>query len=429
MAATPEVLLISAVLRTGDYLAPARAGIDTTYFNGHRAEWQWIEEFAAKHKKAPSRAVFRREFADFTIYKTDDVGWACEEVKRNHLSRALTKAMSDAASSLKADDPEAALMALHRTAVTLERDFDLSRLGDDLITDTDGVYEDVSKRAMSVKANGIAGVPIGFKTLDSRAGGLQTGLHVVAARLGHGKTWTMLRAAAEAVANGKKVQYDALEMTKSQVGMRFHRLMATVLKTGHSFTTSQLATGMGVDLLDYRDFLAALPDLTSGQMHVSDTQRGGVSPLTIASQIEANDPDVVFVDYLTLMDRKGDADSDWLDIAHLTGELKNLAHRYDIPIVVASQLNRSAGAGNHPGGAENLSRSDAVGQDADSVTTYKKVSDSVLRGFRAKDRHGQDGYSWWIEFKPDVGIIEECSYDRAQELKDDDADKRDAVGA
>jgi replicative DNA helicase len=174
---------------------------------------------------------------------------------------------------------------------------------------------------------------------------------------------------------------------------------------------------------DYRNFVQQLQQTMKGKLHISDASRGRVSSLTVASQIERNKPDIVFVDYLGLMSRG----PDWQGMAVLTGELKQIAVEYGVPIVVASQLNRENGLGKEPPGAEALALSDAVGQDADMVITMKLQSKSVLKMRMAKNRNGGGDHRWYMQFQPGDGIIKEISANKAIELSD--KDKEDQVMA
>ena len=131
--------------------------------------------------------------------------------------------------------------------------------------------------------------------------------------------------------------------------------------------------------------------------------------------IERNNPDVVFIDYLTLMDT-GD---DWRATANLSGQIKSLAQRYQVPVIVAAQINRS-GVGKEPPGPEHLSSSDSIGQDADAVVTLKQMSDRVVKMRLAKYRHGKDNEVWWCAFKPNTGHFEEITGDEAQDMINED---------
>jgi replicative DNA helicase len=175
-------------------------------------------------------------------------------------------------------------------------------------------------------------------------------------------------------------------------------------------------SGRGVDLLAYKTFLQELKENLSGRFIVNDTSRGRVSPSMIAAQIERNRPDIVFIDYLTLMNGQA---GDWQAISNLSGELKGLAMRYSVPIVAAAQINRM-GIGDDLPGAEHLAGADAIGQDADAVVTLAQKSRHVVRMKLAKYRHGQDGMAWWAEFRPNSGTFVEIAGEYAQDLMDQD---------
>ena len=120
-------------------------------------------------------------------------------------------------------------------------------------------------------------------------------------------SWTMMRMATAALLEGYNIQYNALEQTRAEVAMRIHTFLSSSVGQ-EIFRNMDLMQGRNFDLKSYKLFLKGMKDSISGRMHVSDTSRGRVSPLTIAAQIERNNPDIVFVDYLTLMEKTGDGD-------------------------------------------------------------------------------------------------------------------------
>ena len=228
-------------------------------------------------------------------------------------------------------------------------------------------------------------------------------------------SWTLMRMATAAIMDGYTVQYNALEQTRAEVSMRIHTLLSG--QVGQQlFANMDLMQGRNFDIDDYKQFLRGLRKEIGGRMHVSDTSRGKVSPLTIASQIERNKPDLVVIDYLTLMEK---TEADWQGVAKLSGELKMLAMEYQVPIVVAAQLNRAHGLSRRePAGPEALAQSDAIGQDADAVVTMRQASESVLEMKLVKYRHGLSGFKWRCHFEPGLGIFKEVGYDEAEALID-----------
>jgi replicative DNA helicase len=239
----------------------------------------------------------------------------------------------------------------------------------------------------------------------------------MAARLGQGKTWALVRSAVAALVAGKTVQFHALEQSKTQLGIRFTPFLARQFGDGKvMFKASDLQHGT-VDIVGYRKFLQELEKKTSGKLILDDTPRKKLSPLMLAAKIERNTPDVVIVDYLGLMNN---TPGDWSAVAALSADMKEMATTYDIPIIAANQLNRAAGIGRGNIGPEALSGADAIGQDADGVITLKSESKRTKSMYLAKYRHGEDGNRWMMHFEPNIGIFDEVSEDKAMDLRDAD---------
>lgn len=423
MAANPEIYLISSVLRDEDMDTALKAGISLQQFHACSDEWEWMEKYYLKYRKAPSKIAFKQKFSEFPIKTVNDTAHYSAEVRKNHARQSLTTTMRDVADHIADGDIDSAVKKMHSSIISIS-----SAMGDgtndsDIVTSWQDTYEEVEKRVERVGEHGMAGIPTGFTTLDERTGGAQPGhVWIVGARLGQGKSWTMMRMATAAIIEGYNVQYNALEQTRAEVAMRIHTFLSSSIGK-ELFRNLDLMQGHNFDLQAYKDFLGSLKENVSGRMHVSDTSRGRVSPLTIAAQIERNKPDVVFIDYLTLMEKSGDGD--WKSIARLSGEIKTIAMEYQVPIIAAAQLNRTMGLGKEPAGPEALAQSDAIGQDADAVITMRQMSNSVLQMKLAKYRHGLSGFKWHTQFQPSAGIFKEVTYERALELKDEDDEAAD----
>jgi hypothetical protein len=214
--------------------------------------------------------------------------------------------------------------------------------------------------------------------------------------------------ASAALVAGERVQYDALEQNRKAIGHRFSTFLSSEYATD-IFAAADLAKGSPhLDLISYKGFLQSLNESMPGELFISDQSRGKVTPLTIAAQIERNQPTIVFLDYITLMENE----KDWQSIAKLSGEMATLAQRYEIPIICAAQINRS-GEGIDPPKSSALSGSDAIGQDAAAVITMSRPSNSVMRLRLAKYRNDEDGQMWYCKFKPNTGCFDEISGDQA----------------
>jgi len=426
--AHPELMLISAVLKSKNMTAVSSSGVTAAWFHDYGRQWRWIERYVARYGRTPTPVAFKAKWSE-RLYGTDDIEYCIDLLRTNHTKQGMIELLMEASEDLNDDeDPLSVLSKMHGQLVGLRSDVDGTGSEIDLITDWKEVYEDVVDRAARAEEHGLAGIPTGFPTLDNLTGGIQPSqFWVVSARLGEGKTWTGIRMACAALYSGYRVQYNALEQSRKQIAMRVHAFLSG--KYGSEvFKSVDLQRGVGVNLIAYRKFLSSLDKkITSGAFVVNDTSRGRVNALSLAAQIERNSPSVSFVDYITLMGgSSGDsrAREQWQQVASLSADLKGLAMQYNIGMVAMAQINRSGIAGRMPG-VEHLSGSDAIGHDADVVMTMRKESEHVMRMKLAKNRHGRDGVEWWCEFKPNTGHFEEISRDQADLLIADDKEMAD----
>lgn len=416
----PEILLLSSIIQTGDIQTPSAAGITGDHFHSHRQEWDWLERFVMKYRKVPDKATFRGQFPDFPLLKTTDVEHGSEVVQHAHLRYLLSMTMREATSLLVDNEPEDAIALLHSAmtgfnSVTGSRDANA-----DALRDYHPFLEEAKRRIEASMTLGYSGVTLGFDTLNARTGGLHAGdLAIWAARLGIGKTWMLCKVATEALLSGKKVVFVSLEQPRSQIVFRMHVLLGHAL--GYSIRHRELMQGVNMDVGAYESFLMALPDHLpeSSELYIADPTRGRASPYTLAALMERHDPDLLIIDYLTLMQMESD---EWQGVAKLSKDTKLVAQQYAVPILAAAQINREGDGGARPPSAKNLAQSDAIGQDADVIVTMRKPSASVMQLLLAKNRSGQDGQIFWSSFMPNEGRINEITHDEALTITANDID-------
>jgi len=424
MAGSDEIAFISAVIRSGDRKTAALAGVDASWFHSYSQEWKWIEDHIRNHLETPPKPLFKNRFPSFDVIKVDNVEPVLKLLKESHVQRSMGDTIEKLLGMIGDGSPSDDLL---ETAAHDVMQLQLQVTGgtneSEIIGDYETVLDDVSARWKRTKERGMAGIPTSFPSLDLWTGGPQPGdLWIIAARLGQGKTWTGVRMACTAVAHNYTVQYDALEQSRAQVGIRAHTFLSREYGPEQFRALDLMQGSQALDLIAYHRFVETLPDRAPGKMFVNDTSRGRVSPATIAAQIERNRPHIVYVDYITLMNSGGDGSRDWQHIADLSAEMKGLARRYEVPLVAMAQLNRAGhtSRGSDPPGAETLAGADAIGQDADAVVTMVQQSKRVLKMKLAKYRHGQDGGMFYVEFAPNTGRMIEISGDVARDLIDED---------
>lgn len=419
----PEILLISSVIQTGNIYPANAAGVTPEQFHSHRQEWEWLEDFLMRYRKVPDKATFRSQFPEFPLLRTTDVEHAVEAVENAHLRYTLTSTMRDATTRLVENDPDEALSMMYSTLTGLTRGSGSREANADALRDYSPFLTEAQRRVEASQQLGYSGVTFGFPTLNERTGGLHPGdLAIWAARLGNGKTWMLCKVAAEAILSGKQVVFVTLEQPRSQIVFRIHTLLAHEL--GYSLRHRDLMQGTNFDLDHYRSFLVDLPRQipSDAGLYISDPTRGRANPYTLATLMERHSPDVMLVDYLTLMQTESD---EWQGVAKLSKDTKLVASQYGVPILAAAQINREGDSGIRPPSAKHLAQSDSIGQDADVVVTMRKESPSVLKLLLAKNRSGQDGQLFHSVFQPNEGRIKEISGDEARTLVANDIDEED----
>jgi replicative DNA helicase len=408
--ANAESLFLSALLRSRDAGAINRHDITPQLFHAHHDAYLWLYRYWARYRRLPSKAVFKQRYPEISLYAIDDVDATAEELKQAFAKRTMTDLLDQSVGFLLNGQIAQAMDLIRRETMRVQTVMTEVADDADVAESWQGVYDEVMHRVEMVRQRGSAGIPTGFTTLDLVTGGIQPGwFTVVDARLGNGKTWTMLKMAVTAALSGFTALYYTLEQPPNQIMMRSHSLLSKAFSHKEIFDNMNLQRGTGFDMLEYKRFLESLESKLLGRLIVSGAIRERVTPMTVAAGIDRQEPDIVFVDYITLMRMGGDGG--WQSVANLSADLQQVTQQSLVPIVIGSQKNRQG----------ELARSDSIGWDVDLRLELQQKSKSVIKMAITKFRHGVGGDSWWTRFQPGKGHFEECSGDDAADLMEQDA--------
>ncbi|MBQ6298677.1 MAG: replicative DNA helicase [Selenomonadaceae bacterium] len=239
------------------------------------------------------------------------------------------------------------------------------------------------------------GLATGLLYLDTITSGLKkSDLIILAARPSMGKTALALNIVSQ-VARGHVVLLFSLEMSRSQLGVRFISSLSRINAMrvqNRTFTDGELQA-----------VLRATTTLAEMKMFVDDTMGITLTELkTKARKIKREHGlDLIVIDYLQLIqcdDRyKGNRVQ---EVSELSRGLKALARELDVPILALSQLSRAVEmrAEKKPQ-LSDLRESGSIEQDADIVmflyreeyyehdTTKKNIAELII----AKNRNGATG--------------------------------------
>ena len=221
-----------------------------------------------------------------------------------------------------------------------------------------------------------------FPILDQYlAGGFAPGqLVILAARPSVGKTAIMLQIAKQAAMDGR----DALVFS-----------METLAKdlAGRMLYSCERFLPVDIARLDLKAeaFESASMELKPLPFAIDDATRDVDILISKATRaVKAHKCDVVFVDYLGLLDVKADRNSNQAQrLGEITKSLKQFAMAQKIPVILLAQLNReSAKESRHPQ-LFDLRDSGSIEQDADVVLMIEKHDDTDLILWIRKNRRGE----------------------------------------
>ena len=309
-----EQLLLSSVLRDNDYPCVMTANITRDMFSVYGEQFEFINDYYRQYRKMPTKIAFKAKYPDFRIVLVNDTPHFCTEVIKAHARRLMLASLNEASDHIAAGDPMQAASIMHKQIVSITAQ--VGSVGDvDILSDFEAIFTDAQETANRVAGGGYAGIPSGFDAIDDLTGGCQPGeFHAIGGRQGEGKSWLAMKWAATALTYGKKVQFNTLEMSRPQVAYRMHALLSGA-SGKRVFSNTELQQGKNFDPKAYRAFLRSLKTMLSekrgGSFFVTDGSRGRINPMTIAAQIERNNPDLVIIDLLTLMEG---ASGDWKNI-------------------------------------------------------------------------------------------------------------------
>ncbi len=268
---------------------------------------------------------------------------------------------------------------------------------------------DLEKRRAAVKEHGAAavGIPTGIRRLDTLLGGLQTGLHLLAAEPGAGKTTLALQIAGRAAADGCPVLFISFEETLTRLTLK-----AICQKAG--LESKRFADGWE----DPGKVAAAAREHEEGLRRLFLME--GTSKLTMTA-VKARalrlmgewqaDRCLVVVDYLQRWASIRRESTEFRLLVNLmVAELRELAMRLDSPILAIASQNR---AGQGKAEMTSLKESADLEYSADSILFLTEPGggggSSVARTLELavrKNRFGDQG-TMKLVFKPAVGTFAE----------------------
>jgi len=408
-----ESLLISGLITSGTTKGAVKEGVEPNDFSTYKEEYEWL----LKQKKVPSREVFLTKFPDFRFRKVDveDIPVLITGIKENSVRKQLALLIERSAKKLKDVKPE---LIVEEMRAETHRILEKTAAGGVTEIFSEGKQFALSfKEKQKLRLDGKAfGIPTGFPTIDLKTGGLLPGyMYLVIARQGQSKTYWMLYLAAMAALAGKRVLWISREMPEDMVTYRIHTIISSHLRgPDNGFSNLGLILGReDITYEDYRDFINKLRREVPGRFFIPNDKKLRVRQ--IEQYVERYQPDIVFYDYIGIISG-GDSGRTWQALGEEANVAKEIALAHNIPILLASQVNRSAKDSDEAPMVENISFSDSLGYAADLIFSLQlsnlepelgAESKKFLELWVRKSRYGAHDFSIISKFDPDKGVFQE----------------------
>lgn len=242
-------------------------------------------------------------------------------------------------------------------------------------------FDDVMADLLVAKDRGIIGLSTGYKSLDAFIGGFQKGkLYILGGRPSMGKSALAMNIAEE-VSKDNNVLFVSLEMSRKEYAQR-------LMLQGSGIYSNDINQGnIPEEKIGYlqskRDYLNSLNLFveTKSGCTVNDIELS-----IIRLKATRGSCDLVVVDYLQLLRPTSKNRSRENEVSEMSRNLKSLAIKYNVPLLVLSQLSRQVEMRDdkRPMMAD-LRESGAIEQDADVILfvyrgSYYYPDDPTLQG-------------------------------------------------
>ncbi len=333
MAASNEGRLLSRAIRDRDIKPLIERGLDQSWFHDeeHRRIWTFLREHWQTYGEVPTATTVKDNWPTYRMVRVEDsVEYLLDQLVA-YRRRGLTVMLLQEAGEVieEENDHEA---ALERLAAGLAKlgDEGLRKSSDMDLSDPEQIEADLQEyRDLSRLKGGMRGIPTGFKTIDRATSGLQDGqLITIVATPKAGKSTLALRMAINIMLAKNDTMFLSYEMSNSEQRDRYYAMLAgishTRLTRGQLTKDERLTLGLSAEKRKETDRLVLV--------EAANTVSG------IAVKIEKHKPRVVFVDgvYLMLDEISGEQNTPQA-LTNITRNLKRLAQRAEVPIVISTQ--------------------------------------------------------------------------------------------
>lgn len=372
-----ERQLLSKVMREQDIITVIDAGITVDFFEllPHRKAFTFMKTCWQQHRFVPTIRRLREEYPEWGRYlKVEEPLSDCiEQLKRARRRRIYQSAGKRAAAAFEENDLDTFADTL--SSGLRQAGQEVGEVKEKQVADTlDSHVEMLFNRD---PAHRILGLSTGFKTIDDATLGLQKQQLVTLIGVPKvGKSSAQLVMAAHIQFQGQHSYFVSFEMTAEEQYDRYIAMGAHV--DHHRLVTNDLTAKERKHIREFAEEAKSI-----GQFTMCTDITRAVTVTGLEAKIERAEPNVVFIDgaYLMRDEETGLAGSDWKAMTNITRDMKRLAQRLEIPIVLSTQAllsktTRSRNNGHRRLSMESPGYSSSWSQDSDVLLGIEKKEDN-----------------------------------------------------
>lgn len=347
------------------YKAVIQKGIHPHFLEGEgRDAFLYVGEHAKNFAEIPSRTVILGK-TGIDIGEADGkADFYIEECLTLRLHKLLMEGMQKVPGMLGQYKPKETLVLIEKMVADIHAEHLTYTPARSIFSHVPGVLAKYER----MKA-GERGIPFPFAGMnDATLGMWPQDLILFAARLGIGKSWSLLLIARAAWKAGTRVLLCTTEMSQERMAERFfamdRKLPYAQFRNGSLNPYQESAMYEG---------LLKMMEKDDGRFRVLGGDFDFRMP-NLQAEIEEFLPDLVIVDGAYLIESEGEGRTE--KAANTFNALKRLANRMHIPIVVSSQFNREVKK-NSPNTvqAESIGLTDVAGWNADVIFGLVQTED------------------------------------------------------
>lgn len=377
-----EKIIVGSLLHNPNFYTVVLPHADTSFFqdDANRTMYDIISSYVEQFAASPSKEAAEVELENMkglpeevfretsqlieTLYRDDvretmksqSLDWILKKTEKYFQERASLLAVMESLEILDGNGKVSieAIPDILKKAVSIKF---MTDVGHDYLLDWEQRFAEYHEEKKKI--------PFSLFMLNRvTGGGYEPGtLNLVIAGTGTGKTIVMCNEAGHLLMNGKNILYITLEMSPAKISERIDAKLMQV-------------TIDNLKKLDKEKFASNINNLkrrTTGKLIVHQWPPRTVTVKHIESLLndlkmkKGFEPDIIFVDYLTLLNSytyKGNSDNLYILGKLVAEELRGLAVRTGKAIFSASQTNRS-GQTNTDFDLSELGESHAISQTAD----------------------------------------------------------------